>query len=112
MRSMPATIGPFHSFAPLDDATRDTTITFFGFHSPVFRARHQGDGQLYAKEKGIARLYCELKIFLKRYALRALKSFRPSAANASLERWRDIRHPAIVSLHQAFWTDQVAVWKF
>jgi hypothetical protein len=44
-----------------------------------------------------------------RYALRALKSFRPAAANVSLERWRDVRHPAIVALHQAFWTDQVAV---
>lgn len=44
-----------------------------------------------------------------RYALRALKSFRPVAGNVSLERWRDVRHPAIVSLHQAFWTDQVAV---
>jgi hypothetical protein len=47
----------------------------------------------------------------QRYALRALKSFRPSAANASLERWRDVRHPAVVALQQAFWTDQVAVHK-
>ncbi len=85
LRLLPATIGPFHSLAPLDDATRDTTITFFGFPSPVFRARHQGDGQL--------------------YALRALKNFRPSS-NGSLERWKEVRHPSIVSLQQAFWTEQ------
>ncbi len=48
LRALPPAIGPFAGLAPLDDPTRDTTITFFGFHSPVFRARHQGDGQLYA----------------------------------------------------------------
>jgi hypothetical protein len=34
-------VGPFLSLAPLDDPTRDTTLTFFGYQSPVFRARHQ-----------------------------------------------------------------------
>lgn len=126
---MPPTIGPFHSFAPLDDATRDTTITFFGFHSPVFRARHQGDGQLWeyfcCLEGEFFLVFVCLFVCLfvsffffffflnlqRRYALRALKSFRPTAANVSLERWRDVRHPAIVALQQAFWTDQVAVRK-
>lgn len=76
---------------PLDDATRDTTLTFFGFYSPVFRARHAGDGQL--------------------YALRTLRAFRPAnlAASAALtnavERWKRVHHPAVVTLREAFLVD-------
>ena len=90
LANLKAGVGPFHSLSPLDDATRDTTITFFGYQSPVFRARHSGDGQL--------------------YLLRALKNFRPTlGANsqllASLEHWKSISHPSIVSLKEAFVID-------
>lgn len=62
MKKLSGGIGPFHSLTPLDDATRDTTLTFFGYYSPVFRARHSGDGLL--------------------YALRALRSYRtPTGMN-------------------------------
>lgn len=70
-----ANVGPFHSLAPLDDMTRDTTVTFFGYHSPVFRARHSGDGQL--------------------YVLRTLRAYRTAAGSAALmgaalEKWRQV----------------------
>lgn len=90
IRTLSTGVGPFHSLTPLDDATRDTTLTFFGYHSPVYRARHSGDGQL--------------------YALRGLKSYRtPRAAMTPmmncLERWKNIRHPSIVALKEAFVLD-------
>lgn len=91
VRALASGIGPFHSFVALDDVTRDTTITFFGYFSPVYRARHAGDGQL--------------------YALRTLKGFRPSPQLPQahlLERWKQMRHPSIVSLREAFFLDGLA----
>ncbi|KAK7688505.1 hypothetical protein QCA50_008043 [Cerrena zonata] len=83
--NLPEDLQDYHSLAPLEPVSGDRR-KFGSWHSAVYRAVNSKDGQT--------------------YVLRRIENFRLPSVDAftSIEAWRRIKHPNIVSVKEAFTT--------
>ena len=86
---IPKRVGKYFSLVPLDDPTRDKTVTFFGFFAPVFRATSESDGLSYS---------------LRRLEGLPAGKYKQQELNSSpvVLLWKEVRHPAVVSYLDVF----------
>ncbi|KAK9701551.1 PAB-dependent poly(A)-specific ribonuclease subunit 3 [Basidiobolus ranarum] len=82
----PSEVHVYHSLYPLDDSSHTESKRMFGYPTSVYKATSSIDGQP--------------------YVLRRIEDFRLTneAAMSTIENWRKISHPNIVSVREAFTT--------
>ncbi|KAK9761988.1 PAB-dependent poly(A)-specific ribonuclease subunit 3, variant 2 [Basidiobolus ranarum] len=84
--TLPAEVHVYHSLYPLDHPNQSKSTKVFGYPTSVYKAASSIDGKI--------------------YALRRIEGYRLTneAAMSTIENWRKISHPNIVSVREAFTT--------
>ncbi|ORX88988.1 hypothetical protein K493DRAFT_331279 [Basidiobolus meristosporus CBS 931.73] len=84
--ALPAEVHVYHSLYPLDSPNQAKSTQAFGYPTSVYKAASSIDGKL--------------------YVLRRIEGYRLTneAAMSTIENWRKISHPNIVSVREAFTT--------
>ena len=90
--SLPSTVQEYHSLNPLEPV-QERPSKIFGYHTIVYRATSSVDGKRYALRRIVGQSCLSLGLRLAN-----------ESSMSCVEQWRQVRHPGLVSVREAFTT--------